>query len=65
MLSPCVNYGYGEGIASIATEPTEEIMLLEEELTYQVRGAVYEVYQHLGHGYLEKVYERALVAELG
>ena len=40
-------------------------MLLEENLTYSIRGAVYEVYQHLGHGYLEKVYERALVAELG
>ena len=39
-------------------------MLLEEDLTYEIRGAVYEVYEQLGHGYLEKVYERALIAEL-
>ena len=53
------------GIATESTESTEEMMLLEEDLTYSIRGAVYEVYQHLGHGYLEKVYERALVTELG
>ncbi len=52
-------------MATEPTESTEEIMLLEEDLTYQVRGAVYEVYEQLGHGYLEKVYERAPVAELG
>ena len=39
-------------------------MLAEEELSYQVRGAIYEVYNHLGVGYLEKVYERALFHEL-
>ena len=39
-------------------------MLLEENLTNRIRGAVYEVYEQLGHGYLEKVYERALIAEL-
>ena len=39
-------------------------MLLEKDLTYRIRGAVYEVYEQLGHGYLEKVYERALIAEL-
>ena len=39
-------------------------MLAEEELSYQVRGAIYEVYNQLGFGYLEKVYERALLLEL-
>ena len=39
-------------------------MLLEEDLSYEVRGAIYEVYEHLGHGYLEKIYERALLLEL-
>jgi len=34
------------------------------ELTYQINGAVYEVNKVLGHGFLEKVYENALVAEL-
>jgi GxxExxY protein len=39
-------------------------MLLEEELSYQIRGSIYEVYRHLGHGFLERVYQRALFAEL-
>ena len=39
-------------------------MLVEEELCYKIRGAVFEVYNTLGHGYLEKVYERALKLEL-
>ncbi len=39
-------------------------MLLEEDLSYQIRGAVFEVSRHLGHGFLEKVYERALSCEL-
>ncbi len=39
-------------------------MLLEEDLSYQIRGAVFEVSRHLGNGFLEKVYERALSCEL-
>ena len=39
-------------------------MLAEEELTYQIRGCVFEVYKELGHGFLETVYEKALVKEL-
>ncbi len=34
------------------------------ELTYQVNGAIYEVNRILGAGFLEKVYENALLAEL-
>ena len=34
------------------------------ELTYQIRGAVFEVTKILGPGFLEKVYENALVIEL-
>jgi GxxExxY protein len=34
------------------------------ELTYQINGAVYEVNKVLGHGFLEKVYENALLIEL-
>jgi GxxExxY protein len=34
------------------------------ELTYAIRGAVFEVYRALGAGFLEKVYESALVKEL-
>jgi GxxExxY protein len=36
-----------------------------EELTERVLGAVFEVANELGVGFLEKVYERALVRELG
>ena len=34
------------------------------ELTYQIRGAIFEVNSLLGHGFLEKVYENALMVEL-
>ncbi len=34
------------------------------ELTYAINGAVYEVSRILGSGFLEKVYENALVLEL-
>jgi GxxExxY protein len=34
------------------------------DITYQINGAVYEVFRVLGHGFLEKVYENALLAEL-
>ena len=34
------------------------------EITYQIRGAVFEVNRILGSGFLEKVYEKALVIEL-
>ena len=39
-------------------------MLENEELTYKIRGCVYEVYRELGAGFLEKVYENALELEL-
>ena len=34
------------------------------ELTYQIRGAIFEVNKVLGSGFLEKVYENALMIEL-
>jgi len=43
----------------------EGLMMLEQERTsYIIRGCVFEVYRQLGCGYLEKVYERALLREL-
>lgn len=39
--------------------------LIDEELTYKVRGSVFEVSKQLGAGFLEKIYERALMIELG
>ena len=34
------------------------------EITYQIRGAIFEVNRVLGAGFLEKVYEKALIIEL-
>ena len=38
--------------------------LVYEELSYQIRGALYEVYNALGTGFREETYELAVVAEL-
>jgi GxxExxY protein len=38
--------------------------MLENELSYQIRGAIFEVYKNLGPGLLESVYESALLREL-
>ncbi len=37
---------------------------MSEDLTYKIRGAVYEVYKQLGSGFLESVYEKSLMVEL-
>ena len=34
------------------------------ELTYQINGAIFEINRELGAGFLEKVYENALLIEL-
>ena len=36
---------------------------LYEDLTYEIRGAIFEVYNHLGSGHKEGVYHRALAGE--
>ena len=38
--------------------------MTEREVTYEIRGAIYDVYKNLGPGLLESVYEEALVFEL-
>ena len=35
-----------------------------DEITYEIRGAIFEVNKVLGCGFLEKVYENALLIEL-
>ena len=35
-----------------------------DDITYQIRGAIFEVNKVLGSGFLEKVYENALLIEL-
>ncbi len=38
--------------------------LLHKEITEQIIGAAFEVHKVLGYGFLEKVYQRAMVVEL-
>ena len=38
--------------------------MTEDEITYQIRGGIYNVYKALGPGLLEGVYEEALTYEL-
>jgi GxxExxY protein len=38
--------------------------LIHSELTYKIIGCIYDVYNALGHGFLEKVYENELVIKL-
>jgi len=39
--------------------------LEKEELTHRVIGCAYQVYNSLGFGFLESVYRRAMVIEIG
>ena len=39
-------------------------MLQEEQISFAIQGCVFDVYRQLGCGFLEKVYEKALLAEL-
>jgi GxxExxY protein len=38
--------------------------MTENDISYQIRGAIYQVYKALGPGLLEAVYEEALTYEL-
>lgn len=38
--------------------------MTDNEITYEIRGAIYDVYKELGPGLLESVYEEALCYEL-
>ncbi len=38
--------------------------MTDDELTYKIRGAIFDVYNELGPGLLESVYEEALAFEL-
>ena len=39
-------------------------VLKEEALTYQIRGAIFEVNKQLGPGFLESIYQKSLAIEL-
>ena len=41
-----------------------DFKLIYADLTYKVRGAIFEVYNTLGFGHKEDVYQKALAKEL-
>ncbi len=45
-------------------EKIDREKLLYEKLTYKIRGAIFNVYNALGYGHKEIIYQRALLAEL-
>ena len=38
--------------------------MILQELSYQIRGAMFDVYNELGPGLLESIYEKAMLVEL-
>ena len=38
--------------------------MTDNDITYEIRGAIYDVYKNLGPGLLESVYEEAMAYEL-
>ena len=38
--------------------------MTENEISYQIRGAIFNIYEKLGPGLLESAYERTLIYEL-
>ncbi|MGA9665989.1 MAG: GxxExxY protein [Gallionella sp.] len=40
------------------------IKLISEEETFQIRGALFEVYREMGSGFLEAVYQECMAKEM-
>src|SRR2546423_15154286 len=45
-------------------KPEDEIAFLHKEITEAIIGSASEVYNHLGYGFLHRVYQRSLQVEL-
>src|ERR1700751_2988315 len=48
----------------LEVDDSKKRKLLHEETTRKIIGAAFEVYNQLGYGFLERVYQRALQVEL-
>jgi GxxExxY protein len=45
-------------------EPEDEVRFPHKEITEAIIGSAFEVYNHLGYGFLHRVYQRSLQVEL-
>jgi GxxExxY protein len=45
-------------------EPEDDTPFLHKEITEAIIGSAFEVYNHLGYGFLHRVYQRSLQVEL-
>ena len=45
-------------------EAPDQDLFPHGELTREIIGAAFEVHQHLGYGFLERVYQRSMQVEL-
>ncbi len=43
---------------------TNSTNIIYQDLSYQIMGAIFEFHKELGPGFLESVYEKALLLEL-
>jgi GxxExxY protein len=43
---------------------TNEMNIIYPDLSYEIMGAIFEVHKKLGPGFLESIYEKALIEEL-
>ncbi len=48
---------------TINTDKTSDKSLIHGGLTYKIRGAIFSVYNELGSGHKEKLYQNALIKE--
>ena len=55
---------YPRDLRDMLSHRTQFPHMTVNDITYQVRGAIFDVYKGLGPGLLESVYEEALVFEL-